>query len=158
MDNDHGITGELRKWFKDRIFMANGWQEIRAIADRIDAEYERTMAAAALIAGVPMTDENMAEHGWVKLPVDAEGKPWNIGDFTESGQLVYKMYLDVHGWSFYGLVNDIDPSIHRHYHKPTVEDVLRELVDEWVMASSTEDEEAAIAECAKKLQLRGDEQ
>lgn len=42
--------------------------------------------------------------------------------------------------------------------KPTVEDVLHELVDEWVMADSTEDEEAAIAECARKLQLRGDEQ
>lgn len=50
--------------------------ELKRIADRIDAEHERAMAAAALITGVPITDENMAEHGWVKLPVDADGVTW----------------------------------------------------------------------------------
>ena len=35
------ITDELRKWFKDRIFMGNGWQEIRDIADRIDEQFNR---------------------------------------------------------------------------------------------------------------------
>ena len=58
------ITDELREWFKDRFFMANGWQEIHDIADRIDAEHERAMADAYL-SGTP-TDEQMAEHGWVR--------------------------------------------------------------------------------------------
>lgn len=78
--HEGSITDELRDWFKDRFFMANGWQEIHDIADRIDAEYERTMAAAAFIAGVPITDETMAEHGWVRLPVDADGVPIRVGD------------------------------------------------------------------------------
>ena len=32
------ITDELREWCKDRFFMANGWQEIHAIADRIASQ------------------------------------------------------------------------------------------------------------------------
>ena len=82
------IANELREY-------ALGWDErnrvrcdLTAIADRIDAEHERTLAAATLVAGIPMTDENMAEHGWVRLPVDADGVPWHIGDITESGQTV----------------------------------------------------------------------
>lgn len=132
MDNDHGITDELRRYASyaatDRFR-----QSMLDIADRIDAAHERAVMSAMNDALYQANDENMAELGWVKLPVDADGKPWHIGDFTESGQLVYKMYLDVNGWSFYGLVNDIDPSIHRHYHEDTweriIEDACKRAVD-----------------------------
>lgn len=148
------ITDELRK----EVFYAPMEPDQRgrfiAIADHIDAEHQRAMAAAALIAGVPMTDEHMAEHGWVRLPKDADGETWHIGDRTESGQVVYKLYLDKHGWSFYGLVNDIDPAIHRHYHAPTVEDVLHEFICDH--EEGVRDEVDLIAEYAAKLRLRGD--
>lgn len=40
------ITDELREWFKDRLFMGNGYAELTAIADRIDAEHESACAEA----------------------------------------------------------------------------------------------------------------
>lgn len=63
------ITDELRREAQGRlryVYTSEHAKYLLRIADRIDAEHERAMAAAALIAGVPMTDENMAEHGWVR--------------------------------------------------------------------------------------------
>ena len=177
MDNDHGITGELREWFKDRIFMANGWQELHDIADRIDAEHEAKVSywqSASYKDGydegfasaddwLGQHEDAMAEHGWVRLPKDADGKPIHVGDVMEwcdSGETLtvdgigsdVLFYIDGENAEWTAARNK------RHHHEPTVEDVLREMIDEWVMADSTEDEEAVIAECAKKMQLRGDEQ
>lgn len=164
------ITDELREYASTRITPNKG--QLEAIADRIDAEHKAKVAYwqeasykdgydegfASADDWLAQHEDAMAEHGWVRLPKDADGVTWNIGDRTESGQVVYKLYLDKHGWSFYGLVNDIDPAIHRHHHAPTVEDVLREFADivrkERVeLATISED---TIAEYAKRLTLAGD--
>ena len=186
MDNDHGITGELREWFKDRIFMANGWQELHDIADRIDAEHERAMAAAALIAGVPATDEDMAELGWVRLPVDGEAPCKQLGEWIEKrglitgpldhdGELWHKGDMSASPWGeIESIVFDgqcwqvcghdtsapwLPADSLLHYHAPTVEDVLREFASECLTyATCVDDHEVAdaIELYAAKLQLRGD--
>lgn len=152
-----GITDELREWFKDRTFMANGWQEIHDIADRIDAEHEKECSKAWMRGHdvwASVGNENvMAERGWVRLPKDADGVPWHIGDRTESGQTIEAMGLNKHGWCFIGTVNEIDPSIHRHYHAPTIEDVLHELIDKAQALSCIDDEDELVADFAKRLRL-----
>jgi hypothetical protein len=176
------ITDELREYTGN--FYLLRYKDVReklgAIADRIDAEHDAKVAYwqeasykdgydegfASADDWLAQHEDAMAEHGWVKLPVDADGVTWNIGDRTESGQVVYKLYLDKHGWSFYGLVNDIDPAIHRHYHAPTVEDVLREFARVGIRIGSKDGIEAGkftfypdedmVAEYASKLRLRED--
>lgn len=61
------ITDELREFIEDKAWMANNYAKALAIADRIDAEHERLMQQQPYtIDMVPMTDERMAEHGWVR--------------------------------------------------------------------------------------------
>ena len=64
------ITDELREYarihqpYKSELYNAQCADEITAIADRIDAEHERSMADAYL-SGTP-TDEKLTELGWVR--------------------------------------------------------------------------------------------
>lgn len=80
------ITDELRGWYSERVFMANGWHELDAIADRIDAEHEQLMAEqfeSLTFDMKPMTDEKMAEHGWIRLPEADDGMPIRVGDVLQ---------------------------------------------------------------------------
>lgn len=170
------ITDELREWFKDRLFMGNGYAELTAIADRIDAEaLSRRNEAynmgynAGIDMGFSSTDDwladhedAMAEHGWVKLPVDADGEVIHIGDvmdgvnkydplkevtgevitihFDAIGESKFEATVGLRVWSKYGKsyhTSYIDPyaSTYRHHHEPTVEDVLREFAEK--MAENT---------------------
>ena len=139
MDNDHGITDELREWFKDRVFLGNGWQELHDIADRIDAAYraayqdgENAILAVFDKRGNADVDKTMAEHGWYRA-LDADNVPWHIGDRDEYGNEVTSIRMAEDG-CFYFTAGGALPcraSIHRHYHKPTVEDVLREFAQRW---------------------------
>jgi len=169
MDNDHGITGELREWAScaatDRFR-----QIMLAIADRIDAEHEKTMAAAAFIAGVPMTDERMAEHGWVKLPKDADGEYIHVGDAVTCGATVWTVtglkFLG-EGWGICCTVYNeyggsgtsvYPPSDLRHYQPPTVEDVLYDSLRHFgAVEERTPEVEEWLHEQAAKLRLAGDE-
>ena len=170
MDNDHGITGELREWFKDRIFMANGWQELHDIADRIDAAYhaayqdgENAILAVLDKRGDSDVDKTMDEHGWYRA-LDADKKPIRLGDevYQVEGGLVYTVesitfYPNNTTVSFgckHGFGCDNAHNVH-HYHAPTVEDVLREFGDWYAHTKGGCDEEAIIAEYAAKLRLAG---
>jgi hypothetical protein len=130
-----GITDELREWANDNTeqtmcmlsmppkhYVHGVLEQLLAIADRIDAEYKKALSGAYA--------DKMDANGWVRLPVDADGEPWHIGDVTESGNTIKAMEIKKHGWCFIGIQNEIDPSLHRHYHAPTIEDVLREFADE----------------------------
>ena len=164
------ITDELREY-------ALGWDEgnrvrrdLTAIADRIDAEHERELAEQqdSLTVGMqPMTEENMAEGGWVRGPLDADGKMWRSGDMSDSNWGVIEGIAYEDGrW----LVSGHDTSapwipadsIRHHHVKPTVEDVLREFGDEvWnrCCAGATESDsgiDELVAECAAKLRLADD--
>lgn len=119
-------------------------------------------------------EDAMAEHGWVKLPVDADGVPFRIGDKVDSDHYEDGTVIGVHyfrapngvvfeeiavqpnGWD---TATWRDPDEYAHHHEPTVEDVLREfaekITDSQIPGMHPTYEEA-IAEYAAKLQLRGD--
>lgn len=126
------ITDELRKYARG-CAGGMGGDALRHIADHIDAEHERAMAAAALVAGVPVADENMAEHGWIRLPLDADGVPIRVGDVLTDGEYTFTVCeLAAFGGGSWSIRNE-DGNAWKacdvtHHHKPTVEDVLRECI------------------------------
>lgn len=171
------ITDELREWaedntLRDRVLTTcppqhavHGVLEtLLRIADHIDAEHERAMAAAALIAGVPITDEDMAKHGWVRLPKDADGVPIRVGDVLDGYGKAIEVVEMRHGRSGWLLISSDgngydDTFAFTHHHEPTVEDVLREFAEKVIdsqIPSVHPTYEEAIAEFAAKLRLVGD--
>ena len=150
------ITDELREYFGKSKGMFT--DHVLSIADRIDAEHERQL-------GVLYRDMSDAE--WIRLPADADGVPIRIGDVMESkgsGPLfgeasfeVRSMRCEECGWEVYDRLGDrYAPSLLRHYHAPTVEDVLTEFGIDWEHESDCEDRAALLKEYAAKLQLRED--
>lgn len=138
------ITKELREWFKDRAFLGNGYAELTVIADRIDAVME----------------------GMVELPKDADGVPIHVGDelagysypnggayckaiVGEWGILVGEQNCNYPRWLLWSAESV------RHYHAPTVEDMLEEFVARW-METHHDDIPALKAEYAAKLQFKED--
>ena len=82
-----------------------------------------------------MTDEELLEHGIVRLPKDADGVTIRVGDVMEwcdSGETLtvegigrdVLFYIDGENAEWTAARNK------RHHHAPTVEDVLREFADE----------------------------
>ena len=165
------ITAELRKY-------ALGWdernrvrRELTAIADRIDAEHERVRAESI----IDMTDESMAEHGWIRLPKDADGEPIRMGDlvtvpwkdkvyevagFSCSKQLcsgIRTIWIDVYSPEKQRNVPLCGANSCRHYHAPTVEDVLTEFAAKLIERGElTNGAAQTIAEYAAKLRLADD--
>ena len=163
------ITDELREHIESDCVHCGGRKDLLDIADRIDAEHMKALHDAirnALANGVKSGLRQIADTH-MPLPVDADGVPWRIGDRTESGQTIKTMVLSEHGWYFCGTVNEIDPTMHCHYHEPTVEDVLRGVVtlchNTWKEGLAFEFYDVDdvmnsgnIADFAAKLQLRED--
>ena len=99
---------------------------------------------------------------YTALPVDADGEPVHVGDVmeTKSGKRFEVRFFTLNSVEW--LVNSEGwwPAKLRHYHKPTVEDVLREFAAQVTNGQHIHgaiEIEQAIAECAAKLTLRGDE-
>ena len=143
------ITDELRKWVHEHVVyglqttleppdrpLAFGTkEEVLSIADRIDAEHKRQMQEQPYtIDMVPITDESMAEHGWVRLPVDADGVPIRVGDevsyigMTRCERVTWIAYgedgehhVNTTGGSY------THPDMLRHHHEPTISEILDEL-------------------------------
>ena len=90
-----------------------------------------------------MTDKinkSMEDLGFVRLPVDADGVPIDLGDKVVfvSGEpvghfTVESFWLDKDGWHVHGEF-DAMPSELRHWKAPTVEDVLRDFVVDIALA------------------------
>lgn len=92
------ITDELREYAKKAVkrpdYMGGMTFDLMRIADRIDVEHEAKVSYWQGASYKDGYDEGfasaddwladhegaMAEHGWVKLPVDADGVPIRIGD------------------------------------------------------------------------------
>ena len=186
------ITDELRAWSKEHLSRSS----ILAIADRIDAEHEAKVSywqgasyKDGYIEGFAGADDwlgqhedAMAEHGWVKLPVDADGVPIRVWDVLDPPadcddyvplqvvRLTYdgyedEWYFDGQAGGFTGMVGKcMDVAGWTHHRVPTVEDVLREFAHVGIRIGSKDGikagefdflpDEDAIAEYAKKLQLR----
>ena len=152
------ITDELREWAKGDglragMSLRTARDQALAIADRIDAEHERTLG-----------EWDYWESTHVELPKDADGVPIHIGDVMENivCPSVHREVTGVGAECFYGWddgngrYSQFDVSCSRHHHAPTVEDVLREMLDAWGELPAEETNEAIVAEYAAKLQLRED--
>lgn len=178
------ITDELRDWAsgaKPAVVdgcsisvgaMTHGCKKaLLAIADRIDAEHEAA-CAEAYGNGAMSVPIALDESQWVKLPVDADGVPIRVGDVLTDGEYTFVVdELAAFGGGSWSIRNEDGnawkPCDVTHHHKPTVEDVLRDVVtlchNTWreespfhfydvddVMKSSN------IAEFASRLRLVGD--
>lgn len=132
------------------------------LCDAIDAAHaglERENAE--LRAKLDNVTDSMHD-GWV---LDVDGVPICVGDvltddaeFKSEGKVV-RLMLEDEGWMVgIGDGGWSTPSLHEwhHHHVPTVEDVLRELLDEAEHFHSLEEERDAISEYAAKLRLAGD--
>ena len=116
-------------------------------------------------AAIDRSDE-MAEHGWIRLPKDADGEYIRVGDVMRLGSVERDLTVlgfgvpdaSGHDYGVYVLDGDeytwYNAIFLRHYHAPTVEDVLTEFGIDWEHESDCEDRAALLKEYAAKLQLR----
>ena len=175
------ITDELREWMFDHtVNCSDDRIALVAIADRIDAEHEskvsywqETSYKDGYDEGFASADdyftdkrETLREHGWVKLPVDADGVPIHVGDVMEwcdpDGEVTVTCEVDAVGVECFfawdganGRYAQKCANAYRHHHPPTVEDVLDEFVARW-MDTHHDDLPALKAEYAAKLRLAGE--
>lgn len=161
------ITDELKKY-------ALGWDkgnlvrhDLLAIADCIDVKYQKMLDERdnerfnalmdARDRGVNAVLKDPEGFGLTALPKDAYDMRWNIGDKDEDGNEIIAFKLASDGWY---IITDNKWSFQsekrRHYHVPTVEDVLREFGDWYTHTKGGCDEDSIIAEYAAKLQLKED--
>jgi hypothetical protein len=105
---------------------------------------------------IDYAEQAIAER-YIKLPLDAEGKPWHIGDKVAGGHgTVEELHFTKHGWVFWG-ITAIDPTIHFHAKPDTIEDVLRELAQDafnygYKMIGDAPSQDALIAEYAERIE------
>lgn len=157
------ITDELREYVGN--FYLFRYKDVResltAIADRIDAEHQKAIREL----------NNLADAS-VLLPVDADGEIIHVGDMMERGKarghviaLMLSKYPKKWGGGLHWGVQlegeqaptALDLTFH-HYHKPTVEDLLRELIhryDELRLGPNAFDPFELLDEYAAKLRLAG---
>jgi len=60
------ITDELREWFDRYTMRKDVYDELTAIADRIDAAHEKAIASVMNDALYHANDKDMADLGWVR--------------------------------------------------------------------------------------------
>ena len=171
------ITDELREFIDGLMTMPITRSKLIAIADRIDAEHEAKVSYwqgasykdgydegfASADDWLGQHEDAMAEHGWVKLPVDADGECIHAGDVLDGYGKTIEVVELRHGRSGWLLISSDgngydDTFAFTHHHKPTVEDVLTEFANrvcnsghQWGL-----DADDTIAEYAAKLRLAGD--
>lgn len=111
-----------------------------------------------------LTDDDTDDY--MRLPVDAGGEVIHIGDEMVVGD--YRYIVDGVGLAdrtdvFFvtdgDKIDGFPAKVCRHYHKPTVEDMLQKMLEKAVGFSDAHTTVAlnAISECAAKLQLKEDE-
>lgn len=127
-------------------------------------EKEGRMTMSELRAQMQFTDEQQRfidEH-YRLLPVDADGEPIHIGDVMwQKGRITKRACKAIMG-DAYVMLDGIQCAVYAkgltHYHAPTVEDVLREMLEQAVGYSDAHTTVAlnAIAEYSAKLRLAND--
>lgn len=110
-----GVGGaELREWLLDESEHAEmqntALESTTGASDARIAELTR-QRDAALDAYEGL--ERDVEERYMKLPEDADGVPWHIGDVIEGHGELRCMSINCNGWTF-ASSTAIDPSIHRH--------------------------------------------
>ena len=135
-DGPEPITTELRRHAlpdpegdeDTLVFDAEDFHDLCSSIDSVHARLEREYAGLAEDVGrlkkrmsdrfaegyaAAIEEDAPAELGWVRLPTDADGETWHLGDLTEDCQDIKAMALDDHGWSLIG-VNPGNPASHKH--------------------------------------------
>ena len=180
------ITDELREWahgFTD-LYVSNE-RQLLAIADRIDEQHEKVRDKAYNEGVYDGIDADKNAMGYIKLPVDADGVPIEIGDYLhcdETGKDFpcrgYCCSVGKDGerrWtvecsydSYNGTSEFVSARRCHHHREQTVEDVLREFAEkmnenigmytgEAIDADEWRDaDRQTIAEYAAKLRLAGE--
>lgn len=176
------ITDELREWFDRYTMRKDVYDELLAIADRIDAAHEEALGskvAMAISVGedgtefVSMPAKELSKH-YVELPKDADGEYIHIGDRMENNERVARIVLTDGSWEPSVYLEKMPNVLHEyfcseisHYHAPTVEDVLQEFAQkmdenmgmytgEAIDADEWQQADSkTIAEYAAKLRLAG---
>lgn len=154
------ITRALRA-FRDEYFFPEDdeYRSMTAVADRIEAAHDKALIEMRDRA-IDQAREEMEMDGWVQLPKDADGEYIHVGDLIVNPDIsnrkqkvaaitpesVYWWDEDGCNWRYSHLV--------RHYHAPTVEDVLHSFICDVEEGMRIEDD--IIAEYAAKLRLAGD--
>ena len=193
---------ELREWTRNHtVNCSDNRIALVAIAERIDAEHKKAEDGwrakdgqtwlkgymechAELTEGNETLASDLERCGWVRLPKDADGEYIRVGDAVTCVATVWTVtglkFLG-EGWSICCTVYNkhggsgttfYPPSDLRHYHPPTVEDILTEFhermdelgtTDQCVGSERADAVDALlreraelIAEYAAKLQLRED--
>lgn len=172
------ITDELRKWAHEHVVYGmqttleppihpltfGTKEEVLSIADRIDVVHKDAIQQALIDkGGVPATDENMAELGWMRPPVDDDGEVVRVGSlckvypFVEPAKRVRALRVSEFGW-FVIFEDGTEEQRYRIrvYKPPTTEDVLCEMLEKAVGYSDAHTTVAlnVIDEYAKRLQLK----
>lgn len=177
------ITDELREYANiatDRDIYAGA--RLCKIADRIDAEHRAALEKLAAQVDesersgfdqgfasaddwLAQHEDAMAEHGWIRLPLDADGVPIRVGDelvIFETGEHVRAYDIELYADGRWLVIDEetmdsIHPDRLRHYHTPTVEDVLDEFFGKANLPDGTQTRAEIIAEYAAKLRLAGED-
>ena len=134
----------------------NGLQQARSASEDWRRGYDAGFASAD--GWLADHEDAMAEHGWVKMPVDADGVPIYVGDVMDKGKATCIRDCGK-GWEVV-LNNLYTFDTHSlHHHEPTTEDVLRELCADYLdvqTGTDSREERELFAEYAKRLQLKED--
>ena len=163
------ITEELRIWGKSRFadgLLNDVCEELTDIADRIEEQHDKECDKAYNEGVNDGIDADKNAMGYVKGPVDADGVPWHLGDKVDGmdGEITY-LRLGYIGWEF--RVGDPYTFLcerYRHYHEPTVDDLLFSYGQACIRASNETETDAAKQtmlanlrhEYAEKLRLAGE--
>lgn len=155
------ITNELREYTKHYSVAGSTKDKLlTTIADRIDEEHFNSLVGRSEI-GVQAVLSDPEQYGLVALPRDADGEVIHVGDVMEwidlDGETLTVKGIG-NGMLFYTDCGSVKWTVarnKRHYHAPTVEDVLREMADRiYADEGEPRDRDAIVAEFAAKLELR----
>lgn len=105
---DGSVTRDLREWGDARFASRDDRDAIERIADRIDEDHERAVEKAHCEDISDIGDDELSSlYGLVRLPVDANGDAWHVGDKLstvtfkgkDDGFEVTSLKLYASGWS-----------------------------------------------------------
>ncbi|MBR3313872.1 MAG: hypothetical protein IKG18_07010 [Atopobiaceae bacterium] len=143
-------------------------REVKALVDERDllktqweagVDFDQRLEAAAS----EREDVTLFGVDYTPLPVDADGVPIHVGDVMEWPDCSTAEVVGIGDGTFFYVEDGEDAaewssaSDKIHHHAPTVEDVLREFLDNFHDASCIEAEADVVAEYAAKLRLVGED-
>lgn len=163
LDETMSITNGLRNYA--HAFSPTANTKLLEIADHIDEEHKKSVKDALNDALFHANEDDMAELGWTRLPVDDDGEVVRVGSlckvypFGEPAKRVRALRVSEFGW-FVIFEDGTEEQRYRIrvYKPPTTEDVLDEFASAYDRIGGSDEEHQKyldlIAEYAAKLQLK----